>query len=270
MNPSLIVAHEALEKVFEHLEIIDTGFLCAECFAPVRHATDRDYIFCRCDCYARVFDDPSKVERLTAQTWLEYIQKSVGWKSFRAAENGQIINPSQSPNYDCWCPSCARDRKIGAKVVWTSPAGSYVCTYGTCVQCAQAMQTLSKDEATQKVELCEDRLLERYPSLQDRLSGDPPPIKKQPVALVVIDTTPDRTAWELMRDGAPQAVRQAPRLSTPDGFILFMSASDAPASAETFDGATRHPFPGVEITLRVGKSARALWDWAQQFNNRNN
>jgi len=66
-------------------------------------------------------------------------------------------------------------------------------------------------------------------------------------------------------------LKEAARLLTPGGFISFLEAKDAPPDADKFDGITSEPFPGVWMTLRVGKSARALWNWAQQFrDNQNN
>jgi hypothetical protein len=181
MLPFLIVPREELEKIFEGQEAVNTGFLCTECFTPVRHVTQKGLIFCQCDCYARSFDDLEKVKRLTAQIWLEYIQASAGRKCLDAAGNDRIINPAQSPNYDCWCPSCARDRKIGVHAFWVSPEGTYICTYGACKQCADKMHTLSEHDKAQQATLCEDRLLERYPSLHFRLPSDIAPSTKQPV-----------------------------------------------------------------------------------------
>jgi hypothetical protein len=169
LPPFLIVPREELGKLFENREVFDTGFLCQECFTPVQHVTDKGFTTCRCSCYARIFNDLQKVRQLTSEVWLDYIEHSSSRKCLSAAEHDPLINPARGPNYDCWCPHCGRDRKLGAKVIWVSPHETYVCTYGTCLQCARTMQGLSEADRTAKGTLCEDRLLQRYPFLHSRL-----------------------------------------------------------------------------------------------------
>lgn len=90
------------------------------------------------------------------------------------------------------------------------------------------------------------------------------------LAVLVRDTTPDKTAWELLcHDDSTKSIelKKAPRLLTPDGFIIFLSVTDPPTDVDDYDGIRSQPFPGVEVILCFGKPAQALWSWAQQFGN---
>jgi hypothetical protein len=76
-----------------------------------------------------------------------------------------IINPSTAPEYDCWCPGCRRNRKLGGRSVWVSNQGAHVATYGLCRPCMDWI-TSSQEEGELLSQRCEDNLLFRYPFLE--------------------------------------------------------------------------------------------------------
>jgi hypothetical protein len=93
------------------------------------------------------------------------------------------------------------------------------------------------------------------------------PAKEKLIAVIVTDATPTRSAWDLLFGDTPEEFQKAPRLQTPAGFIMFISALDVPEDHSPYDGLSSQPFPGVQVQMRIGKPALALWSWAQQFGN---
>jgi hypothetical protein len=80
-----------------------------------------------------------------------------------------IVNPSLTPNYDCWCPSCKRDRKMGGKSVWLSDTGDHVATFGVCLPCMNRLDASHQEGKKITTRRCEANLLSRYPFLESRL-----------------------------------------------------------------------------------------------------
>jgi hypothetical protein len=169
MTPFVLTSRDAVEQLISGKQSADTGVLCPQCFEPVRKTPIERGVICRCSCYMRGFEDAEKGDRLSIDTWATYIKESTGRKICEAANNDAIINIALAPNYDCWCPGCRRERKLGAKVIWVSLAEEYVCTWGACKACAEAMRGASKSARYEFNSLCQDRLLERYPFLNTML-----------------------------------------------------------------------------------------------------
>jgi hypothetical protein len=114
---------------------------------------------------------------LTAEQWQDFVKQSPGYKIVSAINDDriddlaevEIVHPSPLSNYDCWCPACARNRKIAAKGFWIWPRGLLVCTYGVCRDCMERVSSLSSEDQTREIDLVISRLSHRYPFLQGDL-----------------------------------------------------------------------------------------------------
>ena len=157
-----------------------TGVLCSYCFGDIRRIfMEGGWIVLLCSCYARAFD-PSDARHTTLSNEL--------WRKFRKNWQGKnplnqtyedslrrgdfdlpIVNPSLTPNYDCWCPSCKRDRKMGGKSVWLSDTGDHVATFGVCLPCMNRLDASHQEGKKITTRRCEANLLSRYPFLESRL-----------------------------------------------------------------------------------------------------
>jgi hypothetical protein len=166
MTPFAITTIDQREEMLRGRPHTELGFLCPECFVPVlKTILDGGAIYCGCDCYTRLFDDLEKVERITSQIWADYIQKSVGQKFLQQP----IVNPSRSPNYNCRCPGCRRDRNAAVIGAWISPDGELVCTYGVCKACIEHMEGLSEEARNKEGDRISEQLSEWFPFLEEQL-----------------------------------------------------------------------------------------------------
>jgi hypothetical protein len=177
-TPSFIGQLSDKKKILASSPISKTGMLCPECFSEISTAeVQGKFLIFFCDCYSRIFEpDSPRAASLTAQAWHQFIRASQGYK-IASALNEQdcdisaapIVNVSAAPNYEVWCPACARDRKIAAKGVWVSEQGHLVCVYGVCSGCMQRVSNLSPEEQEREIDLVTARLGERYPFLRKEI-----------------------------------------------------------------------------------------------------
>jgi hypothetical protein len=161
-----LLTPEESHKILSQGQITSTGFLCDDCFGEIQKSDQGKFVIFWCSCYARGFEaDSPRAASLTQEKWRTFREASIG----RKALNTPIVNPARSPNYDCWCPGCGRERKQAIFAVWTSNSEQYVCSYGVCRACGERMKNLSEATRSKEADKITERLLGRYPFLQKRL-----------------------------------------------------------------------------------------------------
>jgi hypothetical protein len=168
--PFTIVEMGELEKNLQGSQITPAGRLCDDCFIEVCKATSEKFITYWCGCYARVFETGNpRASSISPEQWQAYKNASAARQAFTQPITQPIINPAKSPNYDCWCPGCRRERKLAVIGVWTLKNGQHVCSYGVCRVCREHMEKLSEESRSEEMPKIEAHLLKQYPFLKANL-----------------------------------------------------------------------------------------------------
>lgn len=178
----MIAKIDELRKTFEKHPTKETGLLCPYCFNAIRETLmNGGYIGLWCDCYARIFEPGnSRFATVTERIWQGFIDETHRKHSMEplmtaldaGAMDCPIINPAAHVNYDCWCPGCGRNRKLGGKVVWASPKGVHVATYGVCSKCFCLIEAAAGIDRSLLTNRIETQLVSRYPILRSKLPDD--------------------------------------------------------------------------------------------------
>lgn len=172
-----------LRKAFGQHPTKETSLLCLYCFNTIRETLlNGGYIGLWCDCYARIFEPGNpRAATVTERIWQGFIDEShkkhqTDWNLLGTLDDGAmdcpIVNPAAHGNYDCWCPGCRRDRKLSGKIVWASPQGVHVATYGVCTRCFCLIETASGLDRSLVINRIETQLVSRYPILRFRLPAN--------------------------------------------------------------------------------------------------
>jgi hypothetical protein len=180
----MIAKIDELRKAFGEHPTKETGLMCCYCFDAIsKTLLNGGYIGLWCSCYARIFEPGNpRAATVTERIWQGFIDKSHrnnsrDWSLLGTLDDGAmdcpIINSAAHENYDCWCPGCARDRKLGGKVVWALPQGVHVTTYGVCPKCFRLSETTAGIDRSLLINRIEARLVGRYPILRSRLPDFP-------------------------------------------------------------------------------------------------